>query len=98
MTHPAFVPHPAYREYPVEEMERRASAFSAEMGRRRTVRDFSDRPVPPEVSEDCLRAAGTAPSGANMQPWRFVVVGDPAVAARVPALTRKSLADIATFL
>jgi len=77
MTHPAFVPHPAYREYPVEEMERRASAFSVEMERRRTVRAFSDRPVPREVIEDCLRAAGTAPSGANMQPWRFVVVGDP---------------------
>lgn len=47
------------------------------MARRRTVRQFSDRPVDPGVIEHCLRAAGTAPSGANLQPWHFVVVTDP---------------------
>jgi len=72
-----------YQEYPIEEMERRAAEFYAEMRRRRTVRDFSDRPVPRAVIEQCLLAAGTAPNGANMQPWRFVVVADPAIKRRV---------------
>ena len=49
------------------------------MQSRRTVRQFSDRPVPREVIESCLRAAGSAPSGANLQPWRFVAVADSAV-------------------
>ncbi len=55
-----------------------ASAIEATMQRRRTVRTFADRPVPRAVIERCLRAAGTAPSGANQQPWHFAVVGDPA--------------------
>ncbi len=76
---PTFVPLPDYRELPVEDMRRRAAEFAAEMARRRTVRQFSDRPVPREIVEECLRAAAAAPSGANMQPWRFVVVSDGAV-------------------
>jgi iodotyrosine deiodinase len=66
-----------YREYPPDQMAERAAEFAAEMARRRSVRHFSDRAVPRPVIEDCLRAAGSAPSGANMQPWRFVVVSDP---------------------
>ena len=46
------------------------------MQKRRTVRDFSDRPVPRELIEHCLSAAGTAPSGANLQPWHFVAISD----------------------
>ena len=42
-----------------------------------SVRDFQDRPGPREVIEHCLMAAGTAPSGANQQPWHFAVIGDP---------------------
>ena len=83
MTDPKFIPLPDYRELPVEEMKRRAAAFLADVQRRRSVRDFSDRPLPREVIEDCLRVAGTAPSGANMQPWHFVVVEDPAVKRRI---------------
>ncbi|MBI3447424.1 MAG: nitroreductase family protein [Acidobacteria bacterium] len=64
-------------------MKRRAEEFYAEVRRRRTVRDFSDRPVPREVIESCLRAAGTAPNGANMQPWHFVAVHDPAIKRRI---------------
>ena len=79
MAHPESVPHPTYEEYSAEEMKCRAAEFSSAIRRRRTVRDFSDRPVPRAVVDDCLRAAGSAPSGANMQPWHFVVVGDPAV-------------------
>jgi iodotyrosine deiodinase len=72
-----------YREYPAEEIRQRAAAFYADMRRRRSVRQFSDRSVPREVIEHCLRAAGTAPSGANMQPWHFVVVSDPGVKQRI---------------
>jgi iodotyrosine deiodinase len=82
MTQPQYLPLP-YREYPVAEMAQRAADFYAEMRRRRSVRHFSDRPVPREVIEECLRAAGTAPSGANMQPWHFVAVSDPAVKRRI---------------
>jgi nitroreductase len=64
-------------------MERRAEEFYREVSRRRTVRQFDDRPVPHRVIEQCLLAAGTAPSGANMQPWRFVVVGDPALKQQI---------------
>jgi nitroreductase len=60
-------------------MQRRARDFHAEMRKRRTVRQFSDRPVPREVIEACLGAAGTSPSGANRQPWHFVVVEDPEI-------------------
>lgn len=73
----------SYRERPVPEMERRARQLREEMQRRRSVRDFSGRPVPREVLEDCLRVAGSAPSGANLQPWHFVVVSDPGVKARI---------------
>jgi nitroreductase len=80
---PRFLPLTGYREYPPEEMAARAKAFADGMARRRTVRDFSDRPVPRAIIEDCLRAAGSAPSGANQQPWHFVAVSDPAVKRRI---------------
>ena len=83
MTEPDFVPLATYRPHPEDEMRRRARGFYEEMQRRRTVRQFSDRPVPRAVLEDCLRTAGTAPSGAHMQPWHFVVVGDPALKSRI---------------
>ena len=71
------IPLDGYQQYTDEEMIRRAHAFYDSMRRRRTVRDFSSRAVPREVIENCLRTAGSAPSGANMQPWHFVVVSDP---------------------
>ena len=79
MTAANFQPLSTYTEYPVEEMRQRAIAFRKDMQRRRTVRHFSDRPVPREVIEECLITAGTAPNGANLQPWYFVVVSDPRV-------------------
>jgi len=69
-----FRPLEEYRRYPVEEMRRRVRRFRAEMERRRTVREYSDEPVPREIVEEAIRAAGRAPSGANMQPWHFAVV------------------------
>lgn len=77
MTEARLVPLTTYREYPVPEMVERARAIRAELQRRRTVRDFSDRPVPREIIEECLLAAGSAPNGANLQPWHFAVVTDP---------------------
>jgi nitroreductase len=70
------IPLADYREYSVEEMRERVERFYQDMARRRTVRDFSDRPVPRDIIETALRAAGTAPSGANLQPWHFVVVSN----------------------
>jgi nitroreductase len=80
-----FVPLRGYREYPPEEMLERARDFAAELARRRSVREFSDRPVARALIEHCLRAAGSAPSGANQQPWRFVAVSDAAVKRRIRA-------------
>jgi len=63
-----------YRSYPDEEMIHRSEQFLADTQSRRTVRDYSARKIPPVVIENAIRSAGTAPSGANMQPWHFVVV------------------------
>ncbi len=71
------VPLDDYREYPIEEMRERLRVFYEDVKRRRTVRDFSDRPVPRDIIEKALEAANTAPSGANLQPWHFVVVSGP---------------------
>lgn len=73
------VPLDQYRRYPEGEMVRRATEFSDDLRRRRTVRDFSDAPVPRSVIEPCLIAAGSAPNGANLQPWHFVAVSDLAI-------------------
>lgn len=62
-----------------------ARTFREDMQRRRTVRDFSAEPVPFEIVRDAVAAAATAPSGANLQPWRFVVVHDPEVKRRLRA-------------
>ena len=83
MTTPDFVPLSTFREYPPDEMRQRATAFRAEMQRRRTVRQFSSRFVPLEIIHEALLAAGTAPSGANLQPWHFVVISDPARKAEI---------------
>lgn len=78
-----FVPLSTWRERPLEEMKQRAREFAEEMSRRRTVRMYSDRPVPRQIIEDCIRAAGSAPSGANLQPWHFCAIGDAAVKTRI---------------
>ena len=77
------VPLPGYRELSPDQMRTEAQAFLERMRLRRTVRNFSDRPVPREVLEACLLAAGTAPNGANRQPWRFVAVSNPEIKRRI---------------
>ncbi|KKK75397.1 hypothetical protein LCGC14_2874110, partial [marine sediment metagenome] len=61
-------------EYPHEQMLERANEFLTTSQRRHTIRSFSDRPVPIEIIETCIKAAATAPSGANHQPWHFVAI------------------------
>ncbi|MBO6584837.1 MAG: nitroreductase family protein [Gracilimonas sp.] len=78
-----FVPLESYKELPKIEMKQKASEFYELVKRRRTVREFSSRAVPKEVIENCLLAAGTAPNGANKQPWHFVAVSDPDVKKKI---------------
>jgi iodotyrosine deiodinase len=84
-TPPPFVLQPLvdYREHTPEDMLQRAREFRTDIARRRSVRDFDTRPVPREVINQCLLAAGTAPSGANQQPWFFSVITDPARKQRI---------------
>jgi iodotyrosine deiodinase len=74
---PCFVPYEAY--VPHASPEAASLRFCEILARRRSVRAFSDRPVSRQTIEHLIRAAGTAPSGANKQPWRFVAVQDPAI-------------------
>ena len=76
MTKSRFISLPDYVQITEGEMEIRSEAFLKELQGRRTVREFSDRPVPKNVIQNCISAAGTAPNGANRQPWHFVVIGD----------------------
>lgn len=68
-----FIPLAFQRLSPDESLAR-AGAFYETLGRRRSVRHFASDPLPPGLVETLVRAAGTAPSGANQRPWRFVVV------------------------
>ncbi len=77
-----FVPL-AFERRPPEEMLGRARAFRELLESRRSVRDFSAEPIPLEVVEECVRAAGLAPSGANRQPWTFVLVTDAEAKRRI---------------
>lgn len=83
------VPFTQYQRYPEDEMFTRASEFRMEVQRRRTVREFSSQPVPTNVIEECLLAAGTAPNGANLQPWHFVVVRDPDIKKQIRLAAEK---------
>ena len=76
------VPHD-FSLLPEEEMETRAEAFYHDLDRRRSIRDFSDRPVPRRLVELAIRTASTAPSGAHKQPWTFVAVHDAEVKRRI---------------
>jgi nitroreductase len=80
---PKMIPFSCYQEYPPAEMVRRTLEFCDEIQRRRSVRDLSPRPVDRCVITSCIHAAGSAPSGANLQPWHFVVISDPAVKRQI---------------
>ena len=71
-----FIPLSDYKILPEPEMIKRSENFYEEIKKRRTVREFSDKPVPVEIINNGIKSAGTAPNGANLQPWHFVVVSD----------------------
>jgi nitroreductase len=81
-TRGGFIPYQAAPYEPANALEK-AQAFEAQMKLRRTVRDFSSAPVPRAIIESALRTAGSAPSGANQQPWTFVAISDPARKRRI---------------
>lgn len=93
MSPPEFIPLPSYKQYPIEAMRERATSFREEMQRRRMVRHFSDKLVPREIIEECLLAAASAPSGANMQPWHFAVVSDPETKRQIRLAAEKEESD-----
>ena len=72
-----------FKEFSEEEMRQRSKSFLDELSTRRTVRDFSNKPVSLEIIENCIKAAATAPSGANKQPWQFIIVSDSKVKQKV---------------
>lgn len=76
MSQYAFEKLDQFQNLPEQDMLQQSEEYLATMKRRRTVRDFSDRPVPRAIIERCISAAGTAPSGANQQPWHFAIVQD----------------------
>ncbi len=83
MAKPTMIPLSQYQVFPVERMRQRAREFYEHLKTRRTVREFSEREVPREIIEECLLTAGTAPSGANQQPWHFAVVTDAAIKKKI---------------
>lgn len=83
MSAPATVAYAPAPEMSEDARIERAAAFADELATRRTVRDFAPTPVSREIIEHCLRAAGSAPSGANQQPWRFVAVQDSALKTKI---------------
>lgn len=74
---------PDFQEKPLDAMRAGARAFYEEVRTRHTVRDFANRPVPRDIIENCIRAAGTAPNGANHQPWHFSAISDPSLKKRI---------------
>ena len=78
-----------FETYMESEMLNQSRLFLDQMKKRRTVRDFSDKPVPVEVIKNAIRVAASAPSGANKQPWHFIIVQDPAVKKKIRIASEK---------
>ena len=72
-----------FDQYSEQEMLIKSEDLLRVLSSRRTVRDFSDQPVPLPVIENCIKIAGSAPSGANKQPWSFVIVKDPEIKKKI---------------
>ena len=78
-----FIPLPHVSRFTDDEIIQKSHEFNQLLQKRRTVRDFSDKPVAKEVIEQCILAAGSAPSGAHMQPWHFVAIGNADIKAKI---------------
>ena len=77
------IPLPSLPEYSSKEMHLRSRIFFDNMSNRRTIRDFSDKPIDKKIMKNCIKAASSAPSGANMQPWHFVLISDPVIKKKI---------------
>jgi iodotyrosine deiodinase len=84
-----FIPLNRPAAFPNRQLRQRAAEFEKEMQQRRTVREFSERLVPREIIESCLRVAGSAPSGANLQPWHFVAINQPGIKREIRVAAEK---------
>lgn len=80
---------PPLARYSTAEASQRSVEFLNDIRGRRSIRDFSDRSIPQDAIKNCLLAAGTAPNGANLQPWHFAVVQDPKVKKQIRAAAEK---------
>ena len=80
---------PKLPEYSSEEMQLRSKIFFETQSYRRTVRNFSDKPIDRNIIRNCIRAAGTAPSGANMQPWHYVLISDAKIKKQIRIAAEK---------
>lgn len=89
MTKLLFIPFKNYVGYTENEMKQRSKDFYELVNKRRTIRNFSDKKVPREIIENCIKAAGTAPSGANLQPWHFVIISDPKIKKEIRIAAEK---------
>ena len=83
------VPAPVLPRYTDEEMRIRSRSFLKSLSNRRTIRNFSDKLIEPEVIKNCIKVAGSAPSGANMQPWHFVLISDPSIKKQIRIAAEK---------
>lgn len=83
MPKPTLIPWDGFQAVSLQDMEARSQGLYSSMARRRSVRSFSTRPIPGDIVRTCLATAGTAPSGANQQPWHFAVVENAAIKTRI---------------
>jgi len=83
------IPLPSFTEYSSAEMQLRSRIFFESLSNRRTIRDFVAKPVDKEIIKNCIKTAGTAPSGANMQPWHFVLISDPKIKIQIRVAAEK---------
>jgi len=80
---------PALPTFTDDDRIKESITFFNNLNNRRTIREFSDMPIPREVIENCIKSAGTAPSGANMQPWHFVLISDPKIKKQIRVAAEK---------
>lgn len=83
------IPLPDRFDYPEDVMRQRIADYYDSIKRRHTVREYSNKPVPRDIIETAIRAAGTAPNGANHQPWHFVCISDPDVKNKIRLAAEK---------
>ena len=83
------IPLPPLPEYSSKEMQLRSQILFKNLSARRTIRNFSDKPIPRDVIENCIKTASTSPSGANMQPWHFVLISDPEIKMQIRVAAEK---------